>query len=171
MLRDKGEDVNTKFTFTQVCSVTNFVERGILDVLEKILNFVYVFFTFSLLSPLAKRYALYNLIFITQGCIVPCLVEIGPVVRRRKLKDFIYVFSLFHYYFPFKVDWVSHLNKLESYSSKDDTCQIWLKLADLLWIRREKRKVCRQMDAQKDGGRRAIRKVHYNFSLGELKVF
>jgi hypothetical protein len=42
------------------------------------------------------------------------------------------------------------LNKLESPLSKDDLCQVWLKLAQWFWRRSRKRKSL-QTDRQKDG--------------------
>ena len=37
---------------------------------------------------------------------------------------------------PLWKGWALHLNKLESSSSKDDLCQVWLKLAQWFWRRR-----------------------------------
>ena len=48
---------------------------------------------------------------------------------RRRFFNFVNVFSLFHNYPPLEKGGVLHLNKLESPSSKDTLCQVWLKLA------------------------------------------
>ena len=46
------------------------------------------------------------------------------------------VFLLFRYYLPLRMDNPLHLNKLESPPSKDDLCQVWLKLVKWIWSRR-----------------------------------
>ena len=43
------------------------------------------------------------------------------------------IFLLFRYYLPLERDNPLHLNKLEFPSSKDDLCQVWLKLACWFW--------------------------------------
>jgi hypothetical protein len=67
--------------------------------------------------------------------------------RRRFLKIF-NVFLLFSYYLPLEKGYPLPLNKfesplsknnlkaLESSLSKDDLCQVWLKLAQWFWRRR-----------------------------------
>ena len=46
------------------------------------------------------------------------------------------VFSLFHNNLPLEKGKALHLNKLESPSSKDGLCQVWLKLTQWFWRRR-----------------------------------
>jgi hypothetical protein len=55
--------------------------------------------------------------------------------RRRFLKIFS-VFLLFCYYLPLKRGNPLHLYILESPSLKDDSCQVWLKLAQRFWRKR-----------------------------------
>jgi hypothetical protein len=55
--------------------------------------------------------------------------------RRRFLKNFS-VFLLFHYYLPLEEGYFLRLDKLESHPSKDDLCQVWLKLAQCFWRKR-----------------------------------
>ena len=47
----------------------------------------------------------------------------------RRFLNFINVFLLFHYYLPLEKGGALHLKKLESSSSKNALCQVWLKLA------------------------------------------
>ena len=72
------------------------------------------------------------------------LVEIGPVVLEKKIFK---ISSMYFCYFLFiptwKRPWPFHLNKLESSSSKDALCQVWLKLAQWFWRRRWKVKSLR----------------------------
>ena len=70
----------------------------------------------------------------TQGYFEPSLVEIGPVVLEKtifKSCQFIFIISQ---YLAFGKGVALHLNKLESPSSRDTFCQVWLKLAQ--WFRR-----------------------------------
>ena len=60
----------------------------------------------------------------------------GPVVLEKKIFNFINVFSLFRNYLPLEKGVVLHLNKLESFSSKETLCQVWLKLAQWFFRRR-----------------------------------
>jgi hypothetical protein len=53
-----------------------------------------------------------------------------------------------------------HLNKLESPPSKDDLCQVWLKLSMWFWRRTWK---CKSI--QTDAGQWVIRKAHLSFHL------
>ena len=55
---------------------------------------------------------------------------------RRRFFNFVNVFSLYRNYLPLEKDGALHLNKLESPSSKDSLCQVWLKLPQWLWRRR-----------------------------------
>ena len=55
----------------------------------------------------------------------------------RRFLNFVNVFLLFHnyMYLPLKKDVAHHLNKLDSPSSKDALCQVWLKIAQWFWRR------------------------------------
>jgi hypothetical protein len=68
---------------------------------------------------------------------------------RRFLKIFS-VLLLFRYYSPLKMGYLFLLNKLESPLSKDDLCQVWLKLAQWFWRKSWKCKSL-QTDRQTDG--------------------
>ena len=52
---------------------------------------------------------------------------------KKNLIYFVNIFSVFRDYLPLKKDMALPLNKLESSSPKDALCQVWLKLASLLW--------------------------------------
>ena len=52
--------------------------------------------------------------------------------------NFVNVFTLFRNYLPLEKGRILHLNKLESPSSKDALCQVWLKLALWFWRSRWK---------------------------------
>ena len=55
---------------------------------------------------------------------------------RRRFLNFVNVFSLFHNYLPFEKGGALLLNKLESPSPKDALWKVWLKLAQLFWIKK-----------------------------------
>jgi hypothetical protein len=55
--------------------------------------------------------------------------------RRRFFKIFS-AFLLFRHYLPLGRGYPLLLNKPESPSTKDDLCQVWLKLAQWFWRRR-----------------------------------
>ena len=55
---------------------------------------------------------------------------------RKWVLNFLNVFSLFHYNLPLEKGMPLHLNKYESYSSKDALCQVWLKLSQWFWGRK-----------------------------------
>ena len=78
---------------------------------------------------------------------MPSLVEIGPVVLEKKIFKFRQCILAISYYLPLEKVGAFHLNKLESPSSKDALCQVWLKLAEWFW----RRKVYRRTDRQTDG--------------------
>ena len=54
----------------------------------------------------------------------------------RRSFNFINVFSLFPNYVPLEKGVALHLNKLESPSTNDALCQVWLKLDQWFWRRR-----------------------------------
>ena len=125
-------------------------------------------FTISQLSPLGKGGALhlnklkYPLPRDTLFC------------RRRFLKV-VNLYLLFSNHLPFRMGVAHHLNILESLSPRDTLCQVWLKLAQLLWRRRWKcekftdrqtdRRTNRRTDGQTDDGRHVIRKAHLSFQI------
>jgi hypothetical protein len=65
---------------------------------------------------------------------VPSLIDFGLLVLEKILKMFS-AFSLFCYYLPLERGYPLLLNKLECSSSKNDLCQVWLKLAQWFWRR------------------------------------
>ena len=72
---------------------------------------------------------------------MPSLVVIGPVVLEKKIFKSLKVFNLFLFfpnYLPFGKGLALHFNKLESPSSRDTLCHVWLKLAQWFWSRRWK---------------------------------
>ena len=127
-------------------------------VLKKILSMCFCYFVIISLwkgrgSPLGIPF--------TQGCLMLSLVEIGPVVLEKKIFKFCQcTFSIFCKYLPLEKRHCSSLNKLESPSTKDSLCQVWLKLAQWFWRRRWK---CEKFtDKWTDEGQ-AIKKVHLSF--------
>jgi hypothetical protein len=62
------------------------------------------------------------------------LIEFGLLVLE-KVKKLFSVFLLVCYYLPLEKGYPLHLNKLESPSTKDDLCQVWLKFAKWFWRR------------------------------------
>jgi hypothetical protein len=55
---------------------------------------------------------------------------------RRRFFKFFYVFLFFRYYHPLERSYPLSLKTIESSPSKDDLCQVWLKLAQWFWRRR-----------------------------------
>jgi hypothetical protein len=104
------------------------------------------------------------------------LIELCPVVLVKKIffKNSMF-FLLFPYYHPFEKDHPLEkgnplpLNKPESPPSKDDLCQVWLKLAQWFWRRSRKCKSLqtdRQTDGQTDGRQQGtIRRAQLSFQL------
>ena len=104
---------------------------------DDFLNFINVYRYFVKLSPLGKGRGpsfVQTWIPFTQGCFVSSLVKIGSVDLEKK-KYFVHVFLLFRYYLPLEKGRGLHLKKLESPSSKDALCQVWIKLAQWFWRR------------------------------------
>jgi hypothetical protein len=65
------------------------------------------------------------------------LIEFGQLVLEKKIFFKMFnVFLLFAIISPWRGAIPLHLNKLESPPSKDDLCQVWLKLAQWFWRRR-----------------------------------
>ena len=58
---------------------------------------------------------------------------------------------------------VPHLNKLESHSPKDASCNVWLKLAQWFWKRRRKCEKCTTTTTTTENGQILIRKAHLSF--------
>ena len=84
---------------------------------------------------------------------MPNLVENGPIVLKRGFLNIFNIILLFRFYLPFKKDVGLHLNKLESSPHKDALGQIWLKFAQWL-LRRQNRKNL-QTDGQTTDDRRS----------------
>ena len=95
------------------------------------------------------------------------LVEIWTGVLEKIFLNFVNVFLLFRNYLTLEKDRDPHLNKLESPSTKDALCQVWLKLAQLFLRERvENIEISLQTDGQQtDDGQQAIRKAHFCFQL------
>ena len=55
------------------------------------------------------------------------------VVLEKKILNFVNVFSLFCNYLPLGKGGALHLYKLESLSSRDTLCQVWLKMDQWFW--------------------------------------
>ena len=55
---------------------------------------------------------------------------------RRKFLNFVNEFLVYQNNLPLEKGGALHLNKLESPSPKDASCQVWLKLAQWFWRRR-----------------------------------
>ena len=80
------------------------------------------------------------------------------------------LFLLFPKYLLFGKGVPLHLNKLESPSTWDTLCKVWLKLAQWVWRRWKCEKLQRRTDRQTDDGRQMIRKAPLSFQLRWLKT-
>ena len=119
----------------------NLVEIGPMVLCKKFLkNF---FYAISLLSPIVKGCGPpfeHNWISFTQGCFVPSFFEIDQVILENKIL-FLHFCLCFYRYFAFFSSWKRvgpfvWTNLVESFSSKDALCQVWLKLAQWFLKRR-----------------------------------
>ena len=54
----------------------------------------------------------------------------------KRFFNFVNAFLIFCYYLPLEKGMAFHLKKLKLSSTKNDLCQVWLKLALWLWRRR-----------------------------------
>jgi hypothetical protein len=61
------------------------------------------------------------------------LIDFGQLVLEKIFKNSNIFFTLFFYYLPFERGYPLPLKTLESSSSKDDLCQVWLELAQWFW--------------------------------------
>mgnify|MGYP003692170227 CR=1 FL=1 len=52
---------------------------------------------------------------------------------EARFLNFVNIFMLFQNYLPLEKGMPLHLYKLESFSPKDDLCQVWFKLAPWFW--------------------------------------
>jgi hypothetical protein len=109
------------------------------------------------------------------------LIDFGVLVLEKKILKIFCVFLLFRYYLPLERDYPLHLKTPESYLSKDDVYQVWLKLAQWFWGRRFlndpipflhfcdylpfEEDLALYLDRQTDAGQQAIRKAHLSFQL------
>jgi hypothetical protein len=64
------------------------------------------------------------------------LIEFGHLVLEKKILKFLSAFLLLRYYLPLEKGYPLYLNKHESLLSKDNVCQVWLKLVQWFWRRR-----------------------------------
>ena len=105
---------------------------------EDFLNFINVFYLFYNYLSLEKVRALHlNKLESPSPKDALCQVwlKLAQWLWRRRFFNFVSVFYLFYNYLPLEKGRVLHLNKLESPSPKDASCQVWLKLAQ--WFCRE----------------------------------
>ena len=72
----------------------------------------------------------------TRRCFVLNLVEISASGSWEDILNFVNVFLLLCNYLPLETGVALHLNKLESPSPKDASCEVWFKLAQRFWKRR-----------------------------------
>jgi hypothetical protein len=63
------------------------------------------------------------------------MIEFRLLVQEKKIFKIFSAFLLFRSYLPLEKSYRLHLNKLEFPLSKDDLCQVWLKLAQWFWRR------------------------------------
>jgi hypothetical protein len=87
-----------------------------------------------------------------------------PVGSGEEDLEIFSVFLLFCYYLPLEKGNPLHLNNLESPFTKNDLCQVWLKLAQWFWRRSRK---CKSLPTD---GQRAIRIAHLSFQLKWAKI-
>ena len=148
-------------------------------VLEKIFKWTHPIFTFCDYLPFEADLALYlNKLESLEQTWIPWtnLNPLHPRIICTKFdwfwpagsgEDFFLnfsVFLLFCYYLPLEKGYPLPLKTLESSPSKDDLCQVWLKLVQRFWRRSQKCKSL-QTDGRTDDGQRAIRIAHLSFQL------
>jgi hypothetical protein len=124
------------------------------SVLEKIFRWPHPVFTFLWLSLLCRRSGplLKKVVFpLPKDDLYQVWLNLAHWFWRRNFLKIFSVFLLFCFYLPLEKRVPLHLNTLESPLSKDNLCQVWLKLA--LWFWRSSRK-CRSLQTD---GQRVIR--------------
>jgi hypothetical protein len=134
------------------------------------------FYIFVIISPFKEDLALYlkKLEFpLPKDNLYQVWLKLARWFWRRRFLKFFSVFLLFRYYLPLEKGYPLPLNKLESPSSKDDLCQVWLKLVQWFWRRSRK---CKSLQTDGQTNRRTDRHTPDNgrsekltFSSGELK--
>ena len=134
---------------------------------EDFFNFVNVFLQFRNYLLLEKGEALHlnKLEFpLPKDALCQVWLKLVQWLWTRRFLNLVNVFSLFHNYLPLDKEGTLHLNKLESPSSKDALCQVWLKLAQWFWRRRWK---CEKFTTTTttDNGQILIRKAHLSLRL------
>ena len=72
----------------------------------------------------------------TQPTLCQIWLKLAQWFWRRIFFNLVNIFSLFHNYLPLEKVGTLHLNELESPSTKDALCHVWLKLAQWFWRRR-----------------------------------
>ena len=128
-------NLNSLIPFTQGFFVRSLVDTGLV-VLEKVFKFCQFIFDISLLLGNGTRSFIWiHLIPFTQGAFCLCHVwlKLNQWFWRRRFLNIVKEFYIFYYYTPLEKGVSLHLNELESLSPKNDSCQIWLKLAQLFW--------------------------------------
>ena len=94
----------------------------------------------------------------------------------RRFLNFVNVFWLFRNYLPLENDRALHLNKLESPSTKDALCQVWLKLVQgfFRWLKCEKfmaTPMKQMMPTTTDNGQILIRKAHLRWAKNHCNAY
>ena len=99
---------------------------------RRFLNFVNIFSLFRNYLPLEKGGAHHlNKLESPSPKDALCQVwlKLAQWFWRRRFLNFVNIFSLFRNYLPLEKVGAIHLNKLESPSTKNSLCEVWLKLA------------------------------------------
>jgi hypothetical protein len=119
------------------CFQVKFSFSGFIVLKNNIFTWPYPFLTFLWLSPLWRGLGPFFFNKLEFSSPKDNLYQVWLVLacrfwRRRFLKNFC-VFLLFRDYLPLESDNPLPLKTLESSLSKDDLCQVWLKLAQWFW--------------------------------------
>ena len=105
---------------------------------RRFFKFVNVFFLFHNYLPLEKGGVLHLNKFESpspKDALCQVWLELAQLFWIRRFLKLLNVILLFCNYLPLEKDRALHLNKLESPSSKDALCLVWLILAQWFWRR------------------------------------
>ena len=108
-----------EFPFTQGCIVPSLVKLVLCLLRRRFVNFGDVFLLFCNCLP--------------RQTWIPLHPRTPKWFLTGRFLNFVNVFSLFRNYLPLEKGVAIHLYKLEFPSTKDDLCQVWLKLAQWFW--------------------------------------
>jgi hypothetical protein len=109
-------------------------------VLEKIFKWPHPMFNFCDYLPFEKELAFYlnKLEFpSSKDNLYQVSMKSALWFLRRRFLNIFCVFLLFRYNLPLEKGTTLHLYKFESPPSKDDMCNVWLKLAQRFWRSRK----------------------------------